>query len=84
DRLAVMATELGKMGAKITELADGLEVTGGNLLQGAEVDSFTDHRIAMSLAIAALNARGETTIHRAEAVSISYPNFVDTLGAILL
>ncbi|MEL6500981.1 MAG: 3-phosphoshikimate 1-carboxyvinyltransferase [Cyanobacteria bacterium J06623_1] len=84
DRLAVMATELGKMGAKITELSDGLKIIGGYPLQGAEVDSFTDHRIAMSLAIAALNARGETKIHRAEAVSISYPNFVDTLGAILL
>ncbi|MEL6786060.1 MAG: 3-phosphoshikimate 1-carboxyvinyltransferase [Cyanobacteria bacterium J06607_15] len=84
DRLAVMATELGKMGAKITELSDGLEIMGGYPLQGAEVDSFTDHRIAMSLAIAALNARGETKIHRAEAVSISYPNFVDTLSAILL
>ena len=83
DRLAVMATELGKMGAKITELSDGLEITGGNRLRGAEVDSFTDHRIAMSLAIAALNATGATTIHRAEAASISYPNFVTTLENVL-
>ena len=83
DRLAVMATELGKMGAKIEELADGLEITGGYPLQGEEVDSFTDHRIAMSLAIAALTAQGKTTIHRAEAASISYPNFVSTLTAIL-
>ncbi|GAB4546125.1 MAG: 3-phosphoshikimate 1-carboxyvinyltransferase [Pleurocapsa sp.] len=79
DRLAVMAAELGKMGAKITELPDGLEITGGNPLTGADVDSYTDHRIAMSLAIAALNATGKTTIHRAEAASISYPNFVTTL-----
>lgn len=83
DRLAVMAMELGKMGAKITELADGLEITGGHPLQGAEVDSFTDHRIAMSLAIAALNAQGKTTINRAEAASISYPDFVSTLTTIL-
>jgi 3-phosphoshikimate 1-carboxyvinyltransferase len=83
DRLAVMATELRKMGARITELADGLEITGGYPLQGAEVDSFTDHRIAMSLAIAALNAQGQTTINRAEAASISYPDFVSTLTAIL-
>ena len=83
DRLAVMATELGKMGANITELTDGLEITGGNQLQGAEVDSFTDHRIAMSLAIAALNAVGQTTIHRAEAASISYPNFVSTLSEVI-
>ena len=83
DRLAVMATELGKMGANISELADGLEIMGGNQLKGAEVDSYTDHRIAMSLAIAALRAKGKTTIHRAEAASISYPNFVNTLTSVL-
>ena len=83
DRLAVMASELGKMGANITELTDGLEITGGNQLQGTEVDSFSDHRIAMSLAIAALNAVGRTTIHRAEAASISYPNFVSTLSKVI-
>ncbi|MEM8718979.1 MAG: 3-phosphoshikimate 1-carboxyvinyltransferase [Cyanobacteria bacterium P01_G01_bin.39] len=83
DRLAVMATELNKMGARITELSDGLEIDGGTRLKGADVDSFTDHRIAMSLAIAALNARGQTIIHRAEAASISYPNFVATLESIL-
>ncbi|MEM9275876.1 MAG: 3-phosphoshikimate 1-carboxyvinyltransferase [Cyanobacteria bacterium P01_F01_bin.143] len=79
DRLAVMATELGKMGAQIKELPDGLEIIGGAELTGVDVDSFTDHRIAMSLAIASLNAKGSTTIHRAEAASISYPNFVKTL-----
>ena len=83
DRLAVMATELGKMGANIRELPDGLEVTGGNELKGTDVDSFTDHRIAMSLAIAALNAVGQTTVHRAEAASISYPNFVSTLSEVI-
>ena len=83
DRLNVMATELGKMGAKITELADGLEITGGEPLQAAEVDSFTDHRIAMSLAIAALMAKGETTIGRAEAASVSYPSFFETLNSLI-
>lgn len=83
DRLAVMTTELGKMGANIRELPDGLEITGGNELKGTDVDSFTDHRIAMSLAIAALNAVGQTTVHRAEAASISYPNFVSTLSEVI-
>ena len=83
DRLAVMATQLSKMGARITELEDGLEITGGYELQGAEVDSFTDHRIAMSLAIAALNAQGQTKIDRAEAASISYPDFVSNLTKVL-
>jgi 3-phosphoshikimate 1-carboxyvinyltransferase len=79
DRLAVMATQLGHMGAAVTELPDGLEITGGHPLTGASVDSHTDHRIAMSLAIAALIAQGPTTIHRAEAAAISYPDFTPTL-----
>jgi 3-phosphoshikimate 1-carboxyvinyltransferase len=82
DRITVMAQQLNKMGAKISELPDGMEITGGTPLVGAEVDSHTDHRIAMSLAIAALNAIGTTTIHRAEAAAISYPNFTITLREI--
>jgi 3-phosphoshikimate 1-carboxyvinyltransferase len=82
DRIAVMANQLNKMGAQITELPDGMEITGGNPLKGTEVDSHTDHRIAMSLAIAALNAAGTTTIHGAEAAAISYPTFVETLEQI--
>jgi 3-phosphoshikimate 1-carboxyvinyltransferase len=83
DRLAVMARELTKMGAKITEYPDGMEISGGKILQGTETDSYTDHRVAMSLAIAALTAQGKTTIHRAEAASISYPNFVSTLETVI-
>lgn len=79
DRLAVTATVLNQMGAKITELPDGLEITGGTPLQGTDVESYDDHRIAMSLAIAALNATGTTTIHHAEAAAISYPDFTATL-----
>jgi len=79
DRLAVMAAALQKMGATLTEQPDGLEITGPVQLVGADVDSHTDHRIAMSLAIAALVARGTTTIDRAEAAAISYPDFVPTL-----
>ena len=82
DRITVMAQQLNKMGAKITELPDGMEITGGTPLIGTEVDSYTDHRIAMSLSIAALNAIGKTTIHRAEAAAISYPNFTNTLREI--
>jgi 3-phosphoshikimate 1-carboxyvinyltransferase len=83
DRLAVMASELTKMGAKITEYPDGLEITGETGLQGAQVESYTDHRITMSLAIAALKAQGKTVIHGAEAASISYPNFVSTLQSLV-
>jgi 3-phosphoshikimate 1-carboxyvinyltransferase len=79
DRLAVMASQLSKMGAKINELPDGLEITGGDSLKGAQVDSFADHRITMSLAIAALKAKGKTTIYGAQAASVSYPEFRETL-----
>ena len=82
DRITVMAQQLNKMGAKVTELPDGMEIIGGTPLIGAEVDSHTDHRIAMSLSIAALNATGKTTIYRAEAAAISYPNFTSTLREI--
>ena len=79
DRIEVMAKQLNSMGAKVTELPDGMEITGGTPLTGTDVDSYTDHRIAMSLAIAALNSTGTTTINRAEAASISYPDFIPTL-----
>lgn len=83
DRIQVMAAALTKMGAKVTELPDGLEITGSGSLVGAEVDSYTDHRIAMSLAIAAMMAKGVTKIDRAEAASISYPTFFDSLRSII-
>jgi len=79
DRLAAMATQLNKMGARVTELPDGLEIVGGADLKGTEVESYGDHRIAMSLAIAALRSSGTTYIQQAEAASISYPGFVKTL-----
>ena len=79
DRLTAMASELNRMGAKINELPDGLEIVGGTPLQGTAVSSYTDHRIAMSLAIAALNAPGMTAIGGAEAAAISYPDFVESL-----
>ncbi len=83
DRIAVMAAQLNRMGAKVTELPDGMEILGNQTLQGAEVDSYTDHRIAMSLTIAALMAAGSTHIHRAEAAAVSYPSFASTLLGLL-
>jgi 3-phosphoshikimate 1-carboxyvinyltransferase len=79
DRLAAIARELTRMGAEIIEYPDGLEIHGGKILQGSEVDSYQDHRIAMSLAIAALGAQGSTAIKDADCASISYPDFISTL-----
>ena len=75
DRLAVMARQLGAMGAQIEEFADGMAIQGGVQLHGAEVDSETDHRVAMSLAVAAQIATGATQLHRPEAAAVSYPEF---------
>jgi 3-phosphoshikimate 1-carboxyvinyltransferase len=79
DRITVMAQQLTRMGGRVQELADGLEIQGGAVLQGAEVDSHGDHRVGMSLAVAALRASATTTIQRAEAAAISYPDFIATL-----
>ena len=79
DRLAVMARQLGAMGARIEEFADGLTIEGGGALHGADVDSETDHRVAMSLAVAAQVAHGPTQLHRPEAAAVSYPGFWEDL-----
>jgi 3-phosphoshikimate 1-carboxyvinyltransferase len=78
DRLAVMSRELGKMGAEIEELSDGL-IIHGNTLYGADVDGHSDHRVIMALAVAGLAAEGQTTISTAEAVSITFPAFADLM-----
>lgn len=79
DRLAALTCELRKMGAKIQESSDGLEINGPTQLRGANIDSHGDHRIAMACATAALAAKGETVIHGAHCVAKSYPRFFDDL-----
>ena len=80
DRLAVMARQLQAMGAAIEEHPDGLTITGPTRLRGAETDSETDHRVAMSLAVAALVAEGPTRLARPEAAAVSYPEFWQDLA----
>ncbi len=77
NRIAVMAEELGKMGAKVEETDDGMIIKGNTSLHGAEVYSHNDHRVAMSLAIAALKAYDQTIINNADCVNISFPSFYD-------
>ena len=79
DRIALVAKNLTAMGAKFTEFEDGLDIPGGQTLHGAQIDSGTDHRIAMAFSIAALRAEGETEIHGAEAAAISFPEFFTNL-----
>ena len=76
DRIACMTCELRKMGAEIEELSDGMVISNSRL-HGAEVDSYQDHRIAMALAIAGLNAEGKTVVKNAESAAVTYPEFVE-------
>ncbi len=79
DRIAAIAEGLQNMGAKVKELDDGLIIAGNQKLRGATCKSYFDHRIAMSMAVAALIAEGETTIENVECVDTSFPGFWETL-----
>ncbi len=78
DRLGAITIELKKMNANIKETKDGLIIKKSNL-KGAIIDPHNDHRIAMSCAIAGLNADGETIINNAECVNKSYPSFFEDI-----
>jgi len=82
DRIATVVNELSRLGARIEPLADGMVIYGGRPLSGTEVDSHLDHRLAMSLAIAGLIAKRETTIKHAQVAEVSYPAFWQTLRQI--
>lgn len=81
DRIAVMHSELKKMGADITETDDGLIIRQSKLT-GTTVCGHDDHRVVMALALAAGNAQGTTTITTAEAASVTYPTFVTDFKAL--
>ena len=65
---------------RIEATADGFIIEGPTPLTGADVDGLDDHRMAMSLAVAALVAHGETRLHGAECVRKTYPGFFDDLA----
>ncbi len=83
DRIAAVASNLRAMGATVEEKEDGLKIPGGQMLHGAEIDSFGDHRIAMAFAVAGLRAEGETIIRGSDVAGISYPGFFETLEELL-
>lgn len=79
NRIDVMVENLRRMGADIEGTDDGMIIHGGKPLHGAVLDSHKDHRIAMSFAIAAQVAEGETEILNGDCVKISYPSFYEDL-----
>lgn len=83
DRLAAMTAELNKLGADVTELADGLVIKGRpEGLNGGTVDAWNDHRIAMSLAVAGIVCREPVIIVGSECVKKSYPEFWQDFAAL--
>lgn len=81
DRLRVMAEELGKMGAKIQETADGL-IIEHSTLRGAKVHGHHDHRVVMALSLAGMAAEGITEIDTAEAVGVTFPNYFSLMQSL--
>jgi 3-phosphoshikimate 1-carboxyvinyltransferase len=79
DRIASVATELRKMGAKVEERPDGMAITGPVKLRGAEVECHRDHRLAMALAVAGLVADSPTIVKGAQAINDSFPGFVEAM-----
>lgn len=75
DRIACIAQELSKMGAQISETADGLSIKESKLM-GASLFSHHDHRMAMSLAVAAMGASGTSQIHESRCVAKTFPSFL--------
>jgi 3-phosphoshikimate 1-carboxyvinyltransferase len=82
DRIRTVIDNLRRMGVAAEELPDGMVIPGRQKFRAAQFDSFGDHRIAMAFAVAALRADGESTIDGAEAASVSFPEFWQTLAAI--
>ncbi len=79
DRIATVAENLRRAGVEIEVREDGFTVPGNQKFRAAQFDSFGDHRIAMAFAVGSLIADGPSEIHRAEAASVSFPEFYTTL-----
>ena len=75
NRIDAVTLNLNAMGGDITATDDGFIINGGKTLNGTSIETYHDHRIAMSFAVASLVADGTTTITNPECVTISYPNF---------
>ncbi|MFH1244892.1 MAG: 3-phosphoshikimate 1-carboxyvinyltransferase, partial [Candidatus Omnitrophota bacterium] len=81
DRISAMVSNLSRMGANIRCLGNDIIIDGPSSLTGSrQIESFDDHRIAMSLIIAALAAKGNTTINNIDCIKISFPDFLETLA----
>jgi 3-phosphoshikimate 1-carboxyvinyltransferase len=78
DRISVIARELGRLGAKVEELPDGL-IVHESILEGCPVRGYRDHRVVMALAVAGLAISGRTEVDTSESVQVTFPNFVELM-----
>ncbi len=83
DRISSMAANLKNMGAKFNLKGDDIVIEGTGALNGITAMSFGDHRTAMSIAVAGLAAKGDTTIDDTACIAKSYPNFLKDLNSLL-
>jgi len=81
DRIKVMAEELGRMGGKVQELSDGLLIEQSQL-RAANLKGRADHRVVMALSLAGMGVAGESTIDTAEAVAVTFPNYVELMQSV--
>lgn len=84
NRIATVAGMLASFGAVVEELPDGLLVKGGKPLRGCACRSHGDHRIALAASVVGLLAEGETIVHDAECMNVSFPGFDGLLKKILV
>ena len=76
DRIKAISSELRKLGAEIEEYPDGMKIKGNTELKGGiEVDSYGDHRIGMTMAIAGLISKNGIIVNNSESINISFPDF---------
>ncbi|MFW5749811.1 MAG: 3-phosphoshikimate 1-carboxyvinyltransferase [Halanaerobium sp.] len=84
DRIKAVVTEFERLGIEIKENEGGMEISGPQQVEGGiEVESYHDHRIAMSLAVLALNTEKGITINGSEIIATSFPNFKELLAEVI-
>ncbi len=82
DRIATMCKELSKLGVSVEELGDGMVIEGKEEFSSGEFNSYGDHRVAMSMAVASLVGKEQSTVLDTACVETSFPGFWDLLSAL--
>ncbi|MGO1369323.1 3-phosphoshikimate 1-carboxyvinyltransferase [Senegalia sp. (in: firmicutes)] len=83
NRISAMVNNLSNMGVNIVETSDGMIIEGRDRLMANKIKSYDDHRITMSMIIAALKAKGMTNIDEISSIGTSYPDFLNTLNKLI-